>query len=463
MRSGRRWLRILLPLTFVMLILGASILWVNIPRLVTVSPPFDAVDVPAAAPITMSFSRPVQADSVRQHFHSDPEREGEFEVKLDTVTFTPDIPFPSGKEITIYLEGGIRSQQGLNLPTMQESSWSFTTSQMLLAYLWPSDGPADIYALDSLSGEIIQLTMQGGVVDFNVSSDGLHIFYSVENPQGGSDLYQLDLLSFNGRSAEVLEPQIIMKCLKVLCSSPQISPDGKLLAYEQVALNESGQSSEVQVWLLSLEDGSQTLVGQAGHRNENPSWSSSGRLAVYNATRQVYSFYELNTQNLVSFPNETGEPGTWNPDGETYLAAEIMDVNPSNLLQVSASHLLRYAITSENVFDLTVANDIEDTSPVYSPTGDFIAFTRRYLDAERWTPGRQLWVMREDGSEAHALINEPNYYHYDFAWSPDSTKIAYLRFDQVTMNKPPELWLINADGSDAIQLVIGGYNPRWIP
>jgi Tol biopolymer transport system component len=71
--------------------------------------------------------------------------------------------------------------------------------------------------------------------------------------------------------------------------------------------------------------------------------------------------------------------------------------------------------------------------------------------------------MSEDGSNARLLSDDPNYNHYDFAWSPDGHQIAYLRFDQVSLNKPPELWLVNADGSEAIQLVIGGYNPRWIP
>jgi Tol biopolymer transport system component len=446
-----------------MLILGASIMWLNVPRLVDVNPGLDALEVPVAAPITMTFSHSVQLDSVRQHFRTLPKRDGIFEAQDNSVTFTPDIPWPGGTKITIYLENGIRSQFGLNLPTLQDSSWNFTTSQTLLAYLWPSDGPADIYSLDPLSGEVRQLTTHGGIIDFSVSWDGLAIFYSADNPEGGSDLYRLDLLASAGGSAEEYEQQIVMKCLKVLCSSPQISPDGKLLAYEQVALNESGQSSDIQVWLLSLEDGSQKLIGQAGHRNENPTWSSLGRLAVYNASRQVYSFYDLGSQELFSFSNGTGEPGSWHPDGDAYLVAEIMDVTPASGQRFAPSHLLRYDMPSESIFDFTLANDIEDASPVYSPDGTTIAFARKYLDTERWTPGRQLWLMQDDGSKAQPLSDEPNYNHYDFAWSPKGDQIAYLRFDQTTMNKPPELWLMDADGSEAIQLVIGGYNPRWIP
>ena len=43
---------------------------------------------------------------------------------------------------------------------------------------------------------------------------------------------------------------------------------------------------------------------------------------------------------------------------------------------------------------------VEDVSPVFSPDGKWIAFARRYLDPLRWTPGRQVWLMRADGTEA---------------------------------------------------------------
>jgi Tol biopolymer transport system component len=445
------------------LVLGAVIVWVNVPRLVGVYPPIDAVEVPAAAPVIMSFSYPVQLDSVREHFRSDPPREGRFETHEEMVTFTPDVPWPGGRKITIHLETGIRSAWGLGLPSLQESTWSFTTGQTLLAYLWPSDGPADIYALDPLTGEVRRLTTQGGVIDFSVSWDGLAVYYAAANPEGGSDLYRLDLLELADPSGNPLEPETVMKCLRVLCSSPQISPDGKLLAYEQVALDESGQSSDIQVWLLSMEDDAQRPVGQVEHSNKDPGWSALGRLATYNATRQVYSIYDPANQETFSFSNDTGEPGTWSPDGGSYLVSEIYYIQQGDSAQIEPSHLLRYEIPSEKVLDLTVTNDVEDAYAAFSPDGRIIAFARKYLDAQRWTPGRQLWLMEEDGSDAHPLSDEPDFNHYDFSWSPDGHQIAYLRFDQVSLNKPPELWLVNVDGSDPIQLVIGGYNPRWIP
>jgi Tol biopolymer transport system component len=88
---------------------------------------------------------------------------------------------------------------------------------------------------------------------------------------------------------------------------------------------------------------------------------------------------------------------------------------------------------------------------------------RKYLDAARWTPGRQIWLMSPDGKEFQALTNAPYFNHSSFAWSPDGQQLAYLRFNQEKLTDPPELWLMNADGSQPIQLVIGGYAPQWIP
>jgi Tol biopolymer transport system component len=108
-------------------------------------------------------------------------------------------------------------------------------------------------------------------------------------------------------------------------------------------------------------------------------------------------------------------------------------------------------------------DNLEDTLPVFSPDGERLAFARKYLNQDEWTPGRQLWLMDMDGGNARSLTREPSYNHYDFAWSPLGNQLAFVRFNQTTMTEPPELWLVNDDGSQARLLVIGGYAPQWIP
>jgi Tol biopolymer transport system component len=82
---------------------------------------------------------------------------------------------------------------------------------------------------------------------------------------------------------------------------------------------------------------------------------------------------------------------------------------------------------------------------------------------ERWTFGRQIWIMNPDGTNTHPITDDPNYNHFDLAWSWDSQMLAYVRFNEAQLYELPELWMINADGSNPIQLIIGGYSPLWIP
>ena len=71
--------------------------------------------------------------------------------------------------------------------------------------------------------------------------------------------------------------------------------------------------------------------------------------------------------------------------------------------------------------------------------------------------------MNEDGSDAHPLTDDASYNHYDFAWSPAGDQLAYVRFDKDALTQPPEIWLINKDGTNATRLITGGYAPQWVP
>jgi dipeptidyl aminopeptidase/acylaminoacyl peptidase len=183
----------------------------------------------------------------------------------------------------------------------------------------------------------------------------------------------------------------------------------------------------------------------------------------------VYVLLEPATGKQWSLPNETGEAACWEPEGRSFIMAEILFESTTLLDDYPSSHLLRYDIPASGeagspvLHDLTQDVTLEDTSPVYAPDGSQLAFARKYLDLTRWSPGRQLWVMSPDGQQARQLTDDLLYNHYGFAWSTDGQQIAFVRFHQTVLTLPPELWVIQADGSNPVQLVIGGYAPRWVP
>jgi Tol biopolymer transport system component len=407
--------------------------------------------------------------SVEEHLTIKPPVQGTFAWEKNTLIFTPDESWPSGETVTVQLTSGSQADGLLPLALLGSQEWSFTIGRPLIAYLWPAAGVANIYTLDPLEGEVSQLTSKPfGVLDFDVNADGTIIYYSARNVSGGSDLFALDRLSRSPQD----DPSPLLVCPDAFCRSPKISPNGELLAYERNPLPGGSESLYPQVWIRSLPgstSSTDTLAGDPNHPARLPEWSAAGLLAFYDITEHAYIFLDPITQESISYPNDTGEAGSWSPDSNAFVAPEIrftpvensQETDPANVL--APSNLHRFELPTETSLDLSGSLDLEDTSPVYAPNGQLLAFARKSLDPTLWTPGRQLWVMRPDGEEARQLTSAPYFNHSNFAWSPDSSQIAYLRFNQDNPTAPPEIWLINMETSNTIQLVIGGYAQQWIP
>ncbi len=436
--------------------------WTSRPNLMEIHPDFGAVDVTVTSPIRLVFSRSMRPETVTERLQIEPTIDGSFSWDKNVLTFTPDRTWPSGREINLRLEAGARAASWLAFP-MQEQKWSFTTSVDLLAYLWPSDGPADIYALNPTTGEMLQLTHGLGVLEYTVSNDGIMIYFSASNGLGGSDLYQVDRLKAASLTDESYQPKELLDCGLAQCRSPAVSHDGLYLAYEYLIPDPKGGLAPAQIWRMSLASSYASPVGQATHETVLPSWSTLGWLAYYDRTSSAYVLINPQTHAQEELPNQTGQPGSWSLDGEFFLAPEISYSSSNGNHETGSSHLLRYGINANNSEDISGAEAVEDVEGNYSPDGKLIAFARKYLDVAQWSLGRQIWIMNTDGSNPHPITGEENYNHYDLAWSRDSLRLAYVRFNQAKLSDPPELWMIGIDGNSPVQLVIRGYSPIWIP
>ncbi|HLF01245.1 MAG TPA: hypothetical protein VI547_04675, partial [Anaerolineales bacterium] len=260
-------------------------------------------------------------------------------------------------------------------------------------------------------------------------------------------------------------------CSSHRCTAPAFSPDGRRLAFERHPLDRLEASS---IEVINLGDGSRaTLDGDAWHIARFPTFAHDGRLAYLNIFEQVIVVHDFNTGESQRIPNTSGEMGAWSPDGQYLMFPEITSEppptpgpgTPAPALQIDTffSHLRRVSVSSGVSEDLSGNFTVEDAGPTYSPSGEWIAFGRKNLDQEQWTPGRQLWLMRADGGEARALTNDSLYNHSNFLWSPDGTVIVYVRFDVTDPASTTELWSISAAGAEAQLLAMGGYLPEWLP
>jgi Tol biopolymer transport system component len=200
-----------------------------------------------------------------------------------------------------------------------------------------------------------------------------------------------------------------------------------------------------------------------------PAWSADGRLSYFDSLEDAFIVVAPDGEQLARFRNTTGQPGDWQPHGPAFVAPEIffLDENFSESLQneldrLSDSHLMLYERSGEGR-DLTEVEGIEDALPAFSPDGRVLAFARKFLSTEHWSPGRQLWLMDIISRQARALTDEPDYNHFDFAWSPDGRRLAYVRFNQSLLTDLPEIWVINVENGEKTMILAGGYFPQWIP
>jgi Tol biopolymer transport system component len=479
MRRQKALRLFLLAVVLLLLSLIGAVAW-GAPRLVEISPTPGTVDVPAGAALELTFSRTMQAESVIDRLEIQPEMPGDFSWQGNRLTFTPQLPWPPGTTVQVKLSSGARASRFPVLPLLQDYETSFTIRQPRLAFLYPSEGPANIYLHDPLTGEIDPLTnVFSGILDFDISPDGSSIYYSAQNTQGGSDLYRLSLSRESeappGTPAPTFaQPETVLACPQAQCLAVDVSPDGDYLAFERLALPAAGQSTPTRVWILPLTGtGEPFLAGNPDHQTLQPSWSPEGLLAFYDTEDAAFIVIEPGAGERARFPNQTGHPGDWQPDGAIYAAAEIFFLDPStssalvSLERLADSHLLMYPLDGGEAQDLTVLDGIEDASPAFSPDGAYLAFGRKFLDLRQWTPGRQLWLLRLSDGETTALTNDPLYNHYDFAWNPASDRLAFVRFNQSTLTQPPEVWTIDpaiaAATGQATQIIIGGYAPQWLP
>jgi len=446
------------------------------PRTVDISPVPNAAGLSSLTPITIAFNQPMDTASVEARLRVAPETEGDYAVNADgkIVRFVPRVAWPEGATVVVSLAAGARSARGL--PLLVGRTWQFSIGAARIAYLADSGGPANILTIPLAGGEAMQLTRAShGVLDFAASPDGTRLAYAAVRDDGGSDLRAVN--ANDGGDVELLA------CPGEGCRAAQWSPDARLIAFERRPLirGAGGKTrvGEPRTWLLDLTAGEAWPVPPEGHVTAAPRWSAAGLLAYYDSSEQMLVVVDLVARQTTLIANDSGEMGAWSSDGLALIFADIVFTTdaPTTGSTTAAtatagsdpaapafySHLVQVEVATRARQELSVGPLVEDAGAAPAPLGAWIAFGRKYLDAARWTPGRQLWLMRPDGSNAHALTDAGDYHHSAVVWSPDGRRVVFTRFNIASPGASPELWTVNVDGSDARLLVERGYLPTWLP
>lgn len=468
----RKWFQVGLVVFLILAGIITGVFWFGFPQVQSFLPEDGSDSVATSTSIRLTFSRVMQPDSVLERLTIEPHIETNSQWEGKTLVIDPVFPWQPGTEVKVLLNAGARAAGVLSLPVQNEVSWSFTVRQPSLLFLYPATGASNIYWMDLKTLEQEMLTDHfAGVQDFSIDQERSQIYYSANNSSGGSDIYSLDLKTM-ASGDELLTPTLVLECLESHCRLPVSSPKGDFLAFERTE-----KLGFPRVWLLPLPvqqnqvekdklAGEAILADDPAHQTLLPAWSLDGLLAYYDTQTAAFLIYDPYSGDRVLFPNQTGQSGAWHPEGREFLAPEIFFLDTgsvSGLKNLANSHLIQFNRLTNSTLDLTPGDEMEDSSPAYSPDGEYLAFARKYLDPQRWTPGRQLWVMKPEIGQSQAITNDLNYNHYEFAWSPDSKQLAYVKFNQTILTAPPEIWLFKLINAEQTRLVENGYLPQWMP
>lgn len=337
-----------------------------------------------------------------------------------------------------------------------------------VAYLaWDAGGRVQLFRAEA--GEAPeQLTGLDGaanadVTTFSPSPQGDTIVYSLMRDAGGSEVRRFDVRP--GRD------ELLLDCPEAECSEFAWAPDNMRLVYERRDL--SGPAAGLpHLWWLDVRTGETIPLIDEDGPAYGAAFSPDAQWLAYVSPEEggvVVVNLLSGDQRLIA--SETGMPPRWSPDSAHLVygnsevivmhAAESEDHDSHDHDYGSAVHLFVLDVTTPEAVPRQLSPEltIDDSAPVFSPDGEWLVVGRR---AAETAAGRQLWIMRPDGSEARALTDDDVLNYGSVSWSPDGRWLLYQRYPTFEPDPRPSIWTMDPTSGETAEVRPVGFLPQWL-
>lgn len=334
---------------------------------------------------------------------------------------------------------------------------------------WDKAGIAQILRTDMAGTAVSHLTdAPADIAAFAVSPDGTQIAYQVQPVDTVTIGGQIMVMDSNGRHAHAL-----LACTDFICQNPIWAPDNKRLIYErQQVLATDNLPSSPHIWWLDTDTGATYPVLELNHAfgasaSLSPDGQWIGFFAVETGSTEIYNFTDGRHFQVA---NQLGSAVVWHPTLPQFLLSNLAAVDmPDDVTDPLSGedrhtnlgvHLFVVDVEAQVWIQLSEDTITDDSTPAWSPDGTWIVFGRR---PARTAVGRQLWLIRPDGTDAHPLTDDPLINHGPPAWSADGRFLLFQRYDTTLPDAQPSIWILEIETGTLTEIVPAGFLPVWLP
>ncbi|MEZ4590459.1 MAG: Ig-like domain-containing protein [Chloroflexota bacterium] len=386
----------------------------------------------------------------------DPPVPGTVTIQGTQLLFRPDVPLAANSSYRVTIAANIVGENGHQLE--EPLSWQFQTGQPRIVYISWDDEAADQLYLADFDGETVTTTpltqTEADVLDFAIAPDGSQIAYAILRDGGTADLWLINSDGSNNRQ--------LLACPDAACSQAQWLPDGRRLIYERRTIPTPGAPpGNPRLWWLDVTTGEtiplfqdSQMLGLYPRVSEDGQW-----LSFVSPIDQGIQLFNLEDGSGLLIPNQMGSPAVWRPQSDSLLITNINTSSTNWSVELTTVDLTSEATTVLSQ-PMPGEESVDDSAPAWSPDGQWIAFGRKQ---PRTPMGRQIWVMRADGSEALAITNDPQIHHGEIAWSPDGRFLLYQQYNLEELYAKPTVWLVEIATGERTEIASPGTLPAWLP
>jgi dipeptidyl aminopeptidase/acylaminoacyl peptidase len=250
---------------------------------------------------------------------------------------------------------------------------------------------------------------------------------------------------------------------------PQVSPDGKWIAYTVSAVNRDDDKMVSSLWMISWDGSQNVRLTYDTESESSPRWSPDEKYLAFVSSRggkskdsQIWVLDRRGgeARQLTHIKGFSITEYDWSPDSAKLLLVLRKKDEPEEQPQKGAdattkekppkpviidryhfkedvegyldskahNHLFLFDIATEKLDPLTPDQPFDETNAVWSPDGTKIAFvSNRDKDPDR-TDNTDVFVIdSHPGATPRKLTSYAGPDSGPLAWSPDSSLIAYLQ------------------------------------